>query len=501
MLKSILILPDGTEVSSGVGTVNALQSVSLTQQVNTGTELTIGSACANMLEATLITPQGGYHIAAGTEIALYKEENGSRVLVGRFVAETPVCPSANICKITAYDKVSLLDRDLTQWLESLDGWPYKLLDLAKMVCAACNVSLINETIPNEDWEIGKFTPSGITGRRLMEWVGQACGRFCRATPNGEIELAWYTPKDVDFSGGSNLYIHQASFADYQVAPIDKVQIRMTDADVGVIYGSGSNGYVITGNYLLASDKLEPLQKVAEVLYDNLRPVIYTPCKLQIPATTAVWPGDILQLQDRNGRKHTVYVMSKVQSGALEILECTGGPNRATVTVTNSTKLSTLGGKVLELQMSVEGLKAENRDRDGKSAALELTVEGIKTGVTAQQTQLQTVESRVSTVEQTADGLSLQVGQIVSDGASKVSTVTGYTFDQTGMTVEKTGGEIKTQITEDGMRVFKNGSGVLTANSAGVDAVDLKASTYLVVGDRSRFENYGPDRTGCFWIGG
>lgn len=108
---------------------------------------------------------------------------------------------------------------------------------------------------------------------------------------------------------------------------------------------------------------------------------------------------------------------------------------------------------------------------------------------------------MSTVEQTAAGLSLQVEKVISDGAEKVSTVTGYTFDQTGMTVEKTGGEIKTQITEDGMRVYKNGSGVLTANSAGVDAVDLKASTYLVVGDRSRFENYGADRTGCFWIGG
>ena len=33
------------------------------------------------------------------------------------------------------------------------------------------------------------------------------------------------------------------------------------------------------------------------------------------------------------------------------------------------------------------------------------------------------------------------------------------------------------------------------------AVDLHASTYLMVGGRSRFENYGTDRTGCFWIGG
>jgi len=64
-------------------------------------------------------------------------------------------------------------------------------------------------------------------------------------------------------------------------------------------------------------------------------------------------------------------------------------------------------------------------------------------------------------------------------------------------------EMKTQITEDGMQVFHSGSPVLTANSKGVNAKDLHASSYLIVGEgkgRSRFEDYGA-RTGCFWCGG
>ena len=108
---------------------------------------------------------------------------------------------------------------------------------------------------------------------------------------------------------------------------------------------------------------------------------------------------------------------------------------------------------------------------------------------------------MTAVEQRADGLFVQVQSVKNDGVSKVSTATGYPFDETGMTVEKNGWEVKTQITEDGMRVYKNENAVLTANSEGVDAVDLHASTYLIVGGRSRFENYGADRTGCFWIGG
>ncbi|MBE6782978.1 MAG: hypothetical protein E7536_03085 [Ruminococcaceae bacterium] len=64
-----------------------------------------------------------------------------------------------------------------------------------------------------------------------------------------------------------------------------------------------------------------------------------------------------------------------------------------------------------------------------------------------------------------------------------------------------GKEIKTQITEDGMTVYKNDEEVLVANNEGVKAEDLHATTYLIIGTNSRFEDYGNGRTGCFWIGG
>ena len=42
--------------------------------------------------------------------------------------------------------------------------------------------------------------------------------------------------------------------------------------------------------------------------------------------------------------------------------------------------------------------------------------------------------------------------------------------------------------------------VLTANNQGVDAANLHANTYLIIGEYSRFEDYGNGRTGCFWVG-
>lgn len=91
-------------------------------------------------------------------------------------------------------------------------------------------------------------------------------------------------------------------------------------------------------------------------------------------------------------------------------------------------------------------------------------------------------------------------EINENGATKVTTTIG-TFDENGLTIEKTDAEMKTRISEDGIQVFQNDETMLTANSDGVDAKNLHATTYLIVGNNSRFEDYGNNRTGCFWIGG
>lgn len=107
----------------------------------------------------------------------------------------------------------------------------------------------------------------------------------------------------------------------------------------------------------------------------------------------------------------------------------------------------------------------------------------------------TVEAKVS-----AQDVQLQIKTELANGVDKVTTATGFTFNEEGLTVSKTGSEMTTTITEDGMVVYKDNAAVLTANNIGVDAVNLHATTYLIIGTNSRLEDYG-GRTGCFWIGG
>jgi hypothetical protein len=90
---------------------------------------------------------------------------------------------------------------------------------------------------------------------------------------------------------------------------------------------------------------------------------------------------------------------------------------------------------------------------------------------------------------------------LSNGVDKVkTTVKQYTFDDEGLTIASSENAISTQITEDGMTISDNYTEVLTAKSEGVKAKNLHATTYLIIGNNSRFQDYG-NRTGCFWIGG
>lgn len=120
--------------------------------------------------------------------------------------------------------------------------------------------------------------------------------------------------------------------------------------------------------------------------------------------------------------------------------------------------------------------------------------------------LKAKEELKSEVEMKIDAtdVSIIVQQELSGGVDEVVTKTGYVFGANGMNISKVGSEIENKVDHTGMYVTKNGDNVLTANNQGVGATDLHAKTYLKIGKnggRSRFEDYGINRTACFWIGG
>lgn len=494
MYKTVLVLPDGTQISSGTASKNAIISAKFTDCVNAGTELTLGSVCANMLEVTVFTPDESIAIRPGTELMVYREdEQGNRIKKGLYTAEKPVRPSANTYKLTAYDRVSWLDRDLTQWLAGLDGWPYRLLTFARMVCSACGLILVNTDIPNGDYAVQRFSGSGITGRKLLSWVGEASARFCRATPDGDLELAWYIPANVSLTpGGSNYYFQNGlQYENYGTALIKKVHIRMQDDDNGVMYpdtAADINTYMITGNFLLTATETQTLRAVAQEIFQQLQDFSYIPCTVRMPDRESISAGNTVEITDRNGKIIKTCVFTKQSSGHSCVLESTGSFNRASSTATNNESYQALNRKMLVIQKGLEGLTIK---------ASELS------------NQVDTVSMETST-KVSAEAVEIEVRRQIGEGVDKVTTATGYTFDEEGLRISKSGEAVENLLDNTGMTVSSGGQEVLFAGSrettygtteTGVFTKDLQVTTYLAVGERSRFENYGDSRTGCFWIGG
>ena len=363
MLKTVIVLGNGTEIYSGEGN-NAIQSATIKQQVNGSNQLTLGSVCASMLDVKIQSNGGRLSLAEGEEVTVYKEaENGARHMVGRFTLQKPTRPSANSLRITAYDRVTWLDKDIAPWLMGLTGWPYSLYNLAKMVCQTCGLSLVNTSIPNGDYQVQAFTAQTITGRQMMQWIGEIAGRFCRATADGRIEFAWYTSSGVTITPSGDRFYYQngLTYEDYQVAPIEKVQVKLTQDDVGVVWPDVTgekNTYIISGNYLLTTSSSSTLLPVVQTLYEQLKNVTYTPCKVVIPAGLDIQAGNTIQVTDRNGKTFTSYVMAKTQTGQRDTLECTGSQRRDSTTVVNNEGYKALAGQMLEIKKDVQGLNVK-----------------------------------------------------------------------------------------------------------------------------------------------
>lgn len=505
-MKHILVLPDGREITGGLSEP-ALMGVKLTRCVSDSGELSFGSVCAAMLECTVLGLEAS--LAPGSRLTLYTEEAGNRVCQGVFYSQKPE-KNGDITGITAYDSVSLLDRDVSDWLTALDRWPYSLLDFVHLVCQECGVAFSQEEIPNGGYPVAKFSAQGITGRQLLQFAAQLSGCFVTAGETGALTFGWYAPAKVAIApqggaGTTPYFGGSLRLSEYTVQPVEKVQIKRTEQDVGIQYPqSGENTYCITGNPL-ATQQGAALEAVVESLFTRLQGITYTPAEVTVDIENAPWAGEIVTLTTAEGTEHTLYIMQTVETAAGATLSCTGSENRDQAAISNRYSYQALSGKVLEIQAQVEGLQAENRDAQGDFSKLSLTVEGLQTQVRA----AEGLQESLTTLTQTAEGLTATVQSIAENGVSRVENQFGLTLNGSALEISRQGSGMTNRLDEQGMYVLRlsgtdSETVMLQADAKGVVATDVSVRNYLVVGSFARLEDYtdGQDtrRTACYFVG-
>lgn len=153
------------------------------------------------------------------------------------------------------------------------------------------------------------------------------------------------------------------------------------------------------------------------------------------------------------------------------------------------KITLLADSVSKLELSSEGIQATI---EKMAAENDLMFDNTNAQIENILKQLQATL--------TEEQIEILIRKISAHGTiSSVMTETGFTFDENGLSISKSGSPIGTIITENGMRIELYGNPMLTVNSDGVNAQNLHATTYLSIGTLSRFQDWN-GYTACFWLG-
>lgn len=402
MFYDKFVLNDGTELK------DSIVNVTWTTSSNSDSDIIPGSVCASAVEIEFwVNSDSALSITQGTILTYYKveAETNKETKIGIFTCDKPEKNGANKYTVTAYDNVTLLDVDVSDWLNSF-SFPATIKTFAAGLAEQCGLSLSNVPRLNSDYEIQSFTGSGVNGRDLMKQVCAASGCFCIADADGKLSFNWYkknnnvaimpsrskgyTPTYYLFDvvskqlfdnvpralitadgektpDGIPYFINALTFSDFTVQKIDKVQVKQTDSDVGVIYPeseTGTNAIVIQGNQLLATMSDANLRPCVKNLYEGLNDIVYVPCSnIETPETLEIKVGDIVTVSDGK-KKFTTWITSVRHSGNKCTFESAGNANRNTTTAVNNVKYNSKQ-KILEISATVDGLtvKAEQTAQD------------------------------------------------------------------------------------------------------------------------------------------
>lgn len=448
------VLTDGTELK------DSIVSVSWTTSSNSDSDITPGSVCAGAVEIEFwVNSDSALSITQGTVLTYFKvdADSGKEKKIGIFTCDKPEKCGDNKYSVTAYDNVTKLDIDVTDWLNGLN-FPITIDDFAASLAVKCGLELANKPRLNGSYRVQTFSGSNINGRDMMKLVCSASGCFGVADEDGKFYFDWYKPnKKVSIAPSRSKgyipskYLYdviprklfdnvpralitkegeripdsipyfsgQLTFSDFTVQAIDKVQVKQTDSDVGVIYPADetrTNAIVIQGNQLFAAASDVVLRPYVKNLYDGLNDIVYVPCSnIETPETLDIRVGDIVTVSDGK-KKFVTWITSVKHSGNKCTFESVGNANRNTTTAVNNAQYN-VSQKIAEVKAGVDGISAKLGDYSTKSeteSAIDIALDKIQLNI-AEKTGIKNLFDGGSWVKDSGGGSIGTTGSVSIDG--------------------------------------------------------------------------------------
>lgn len=322
-------------------TTKLIQSISDAEQLKYGSvepsmfEIQIAQDTAQVerVEASAIAGMGRGKIwdcAQGKKLTVYIKKGIIEHSAEFFIKSIKGEGTTKFKTITAYDALSLFDKNVAEWYNGLNFNSLTLKAFRESLCTYCGVEFESVTLPNDSITISRtMSATSITGRDILSACCELCGCWPKIDLWGTNKLKWVTLgatscETFDYSQYDYTFRPDSTREEYDCKGINAVIIRATDDDVGGHYPATvrDNPYIIQGNFLCFGKSTAELTTIAQNIYNQIANKPYRPHKTVITGRPYLEPGDkvTVKFADGNGGTFDTYILKRTMTGEAALLD-------------------------------------------------------------------------------------------------------------------------------------------------------------------------------------
>lgn len=367
-----------------------------------------------------------------------------------------------VSTITAYDAMAdAIKMDVAEWYNALT-FPMTVQAFADSLAthlADRHIALNSASLPLGETVINEtIAPQNLALKDVLNAISTLNGMYCYCAYDNTINFKALTKlehgglwPEEDLFPSDDLYpmeswnnaadtisdgaLKDITYQNYDVKTIDKVVCREDSDAIGAIYGTGSNAYIIEGNFLLFGKNAEQMAVVAESVYQLVQGITYTPAKITSVAMPWLECGDLICVYSDKNVIYT-YILEKTFKG-LQITSDTytsrqnAGRNEQVTGI--NTSIIQLRGKANKLVRDIDSLSSEIYAYDPET--------GQKYSRITQNASA--IEAKVS-IGEISSKLSLESGQITLDTGRLIINSGNFQIDAEG-NIKATNAELSGKI--------------------------------------------------------
>ena len=314
------------------------ETLNLTENLSSGSNIIWGSCEAAKFVVTVADVEDeieGREFTATLSIGDYK------MAYGIYVVDSVVRQAdRRKHKITAYDRMIKFDVDVSDWYHAMyptDDTTHTIQELRDSLCEHIGVPQQQTVLINDEMVVGKtISPESLCGRNVLKAICEINGVFGHFDRTGmltyiSLQDTGLYPSDTLYPGDDLYpqsgwaaaeeleYYKTITYEDYLIDGIDRVQVRQEDGDIGAVVGSGSNAYVVEGNFLAYGLGSADLTKLAWSIYDSIAGKTYRPAKIVSYAMPWIEVGDGLRAITTDTEIAT-FVLTRTMSGIQAMMD-------------------------------------------------------------------------------------------------------------------------------------------------------------------------------------